>query len=219
MSKLQVRDQNGELVYARPLWTVTVGSWPNNWPITNIWYNYHIRFDAEHFFRFGKSKMLLIGYQSSETLNEENWMQFCMIAYHQLYHARKLVKNVKKKWETKKTPSDAVLSPSKVQRGMGDLLKQLPAITTEVKPRGRPSGNQMGAEIITRPDCEVVKKSASKPKENKGFSINYRFEKNTQILKPKIKYNGIKKESIPTELTEMIDKIQIMPLYEVSIPP
>ena len=77
----------------------------------------------------------------------------------------------------------------------------------------------MGAEIITRPDCEVVKKSASKPKENKGFSINYRFEKNTQILKPKIKYNGIKKESIPTELVMVIDKIQEMPCYEVSIPP
>ena len=219
VARISVRDQTGELVYTRPLWTVTVGSWPNNWPITNIWYNYHTRFDAEHFFRFGKSKMLLVSYQSSETLNEENWMQFCMIAYHQLYHARKLVKNVKKKWETKKTPSDVVLSPSKVQRGMSDLLKQLPAITAEVKPRGIPSGNQMGVEIITRPDCEVVKKSVSKSKENKGFSINYRFEKNTQILKPKIKYNGIKKESIPTELTEMIDKIQTMPCYEVSIPP
>ena len=50
--------------------------------------------------------MLLVGYQSSETLNEENRMQFCMIAYHQLYHAKKLVENVKKKWETKKTPSE-----------------------------------------------------------------------------------------------------------------
>ena len=65
----------------------------------------------------------------------------------------------------------------------------------------------------------MTRHQAEKPKENKGFSINYRFEKNTQILKPKIKYNGIKKESIPTELTEMIDKIQTMPCYEVSIPP
>ena len=124
-----------------------------------------------------------------------------------------------KKWETKKTSSDEVLSPSKVQRGMGDLLKQLPAITAEVKPRGIPSGNQMGAKIIARPDYEVVKKSASKPKENKGFSINYRFENNSRILKPRIKYNGIKKDGIPTEITSMIDTIQKMPLYEVSIPP
>ena len=142
-----------------------------------------------------------------------------MISYHQLYYARKLVKNVKKKWETKKTHSNEVLSPSRVQRGMGDLLKQLSAFSKEVKTRSRPSGNQMGAEIITRPDCEVIKKSASKSKENKGFSINYRFEKNTQILKSRIKNNGIKKESIPTEIASMIDTIQEMPLYEVSIPP
>ena len=102
---------------------------------------------------------------------------------------------------------------------MGDLLKQLPIITEEVKPRGRPGGNQPGVKIVTRTDCEVVKKSASKPINKNGFSINYRFEKNTQILKPKIKYNGIEKESIPTEITEVIDKIQKMPLFEVSIPP
>lgn len=219
VARITVRNQAGGLVYTRPLWIVIVGVWPSYWPITYIWHDYHARFDVEHFFRFGKSHLLLVKYQSAETLNEENWKQFCMIVYHQLYHARKLVKNVKKKWETKKTPSDEVLSPSRVQRGMGDLLKQLPAITEEVKPRGRPAGNQMGAEIITRPDCEVVKKSALKHIEKKGFSINYRFQKNTQILKPRIKYNGIEKESIPTEITEVIDKIQIMPLFEVSIPP
>ena len=34
-----------------------------------------------------------------------------------------------------------------------------------------------GAEIIARPNCEVVKKSVSKLKENKGSSINYRRKK------------------------------------------
>jgi hypothetical protein len=156
-----------------------------------------------------------VDYQSSETLNEENWKQFCIISYHQIYHARKLVNNIKKKWETKKTTSDEVLSPSRVQRGMGELLKQLPAITEEVKPRGVPTGNQMGAKIIARPDCEVVKKSALKPTDTRVLSINYRFEKGSNILKPRIKYNGIEKSSIPTEMTDMIDEIQKRPLFEV----
>jgi hypothetical protein len=215
VARITVRNQVGDLVYARPLWTVISGSWPSNWPITYIWYDYHIRFDAEHFFRFGKSKILLVDYQSSETLNEENWKQFCIISYHQIYHARKLVNNIKKKWETKKTTSDEVLSPSRVQRGMGELLKQLPAITEEVKPRGVPTGNQMGAKIIARPDCEVVKKSALKPTDTRVLSINYRFEKGSNILKPRIKYNGIEKSSIPTEMTDMIDEIQKRPLFEV----
>ena len=129
------------------------------------------------------------------------------------------MKNVKKAWETKKAPNDEILSPSRVQRGMGDLLKNLPVITEEVKPRGIPTGNQSGVKIITRSDCGVVKKSASKPVDKKGFSINYRFEKNSRILKPRIKYNGIEKASIPTEITDVIDNIQKMPLFEVSIPP
>ena len=98
---------------------------------------------------------------------------------------------------------------------MGELLKEFPAITEEVKPRGIPSGNKMGVKIITRPDCEVMKKSALKPTDTRGLSINYRFEKGSDILKPRIKYNGIEKSSIPAEMTDMIDKIQKMPLFEV----
>ena len=33
-------------------------------------------------------------FQTSETIHEENWMQFSMIAYHQQYHARTLAKNI-----------------------------------------------------------------------------------------------------------------------------
>ena len=219
VARITVRNQSGELVYARPLWTMIVGSWPSDWAITDIWHDYRLRFDAEHFFRFGKSRLLLVNYQSPDVLNEENWKQFCMIAYHQLYHARKLVKNVRKAWETKKTIHDEVLSPSRVQRGMGDLLNQLPDIVGEVKPRGKPAGNHPGAKIITRADCGVVKKTSLKPIDNRGVAINYRFEKNSKFLKPRIKYNGIEKASIPAEITEVIDKIQKMPLLEVLIPP
>jgi hypothetical protein len=219
VARITVKNQAGDLIYARPLWTMIVGLWPSDWPITNIWHDYRLRFDAEHFFRFGKSRLLLVNYQSPDVLNEENWKQFCIIAYHQLYHARKLVKNIRKAWETKKAISDEVLSPSRVQRGMGDLLNQLPDIAKEVKPRGKTTGNRTGVKIITRPDHGVVKKTSPNPMDKRGFSINYRFEKNSKFLKPRIKYNGIEKASIPTEITDVLDKIQKMPLLEVLIPP
>jgi hypothetical protein len=139
--------------------------------------------------------------------------------YHQLYHARKLVKNVRKAWETKKVIHDDVLSPSRVQRGMGDLLNQLPCIVEEVKPRGKSTGNRPGAKIITRADRGVVKKTSPKPIDKRGVSINYRFEKNSTFLKPRIKYSGIEKASIPTEIAAVINKIQKMPLLEALIPP
>ena len=214
-ARITVRDFHGELVYARPLWLVIVGSWQSYWPIADIWLCYHHRFDMEHLFKFGKLRLLLTHYKSSYSLNEENWKQYCMIAHHQLYHGRKLVGNINKSWETKKVPSDQSLSPSRVQRGMGELLKQLPAITEEVKPRGIPTGNKMGVKIFSRPDCEVIKKSELKPKDTRVLSINYRFKKGSNILKTEIKYNGIEKSSIPAEMTDMIDKIQKMPLFEV----
>ena len=70
-------------------------------------------------------------------------------------------------------------------------------------------------KIITRADCEVVKKSASKPIDKSGLLINYRFEKDSKIFKPRIKYNGIEKSSIPAEIADVIDKIQKMSLFEV----
>jgi len=45
-----------------------------------------------------------------------------------------------------------IVTQQSPKRGTGDLLKQLPAITLKVKLRGRTSGNQMGAEIIVRPE-------------------------------------------------------------------
>ena len=120
-----------------------------------------------------------------------------MIATHQLYHGRKLVNNIK------------------VSRRKAAYLDYLPAITEEVQPRGIPTGNKMGVKIITRPDCEVIKKSPLKPIDIRGLSINYRFKKDSDILKPRIKYNGIEKSSIPAEIADIIDKIQKMPLLEV----
>jgi hypothetical protein len=85
VARITVKNQTGDLVYARPLWTMVVGSWPSDWPITYIWHDYHLRFDVEHFFRFGKSRLLLVNYQSPEVLNEENWKQFCMVAYPEYF--------------------------------------------------------------------------------------------------------------------------------------
>ena len=78
-------------------------------------------------------------------------MQFCcMIAYHQIYKASK--ESQEKMRDQKDSKWGNIVTQQSPKRGTGDLLKQLPAITLEVKLRGRTSGNQMGAEIIARPE-------------------------------------------------------------------
>ena len=51
---------------------------------------YRQRFDIEHFFRFGKNKLLLNKLQTPDSVHEETWWHLVMIAYVQLYLARKI---------------------------------------------------------------------------------------------------------------------------------
>ena len=71
----------------------------------------------------GQQKLLMVAFQTSETINEENWMQFGMVAYHQLYHARNFAKDLPRAWEKKKKDNTAALSPSRVQRDIPRLLE------------------------------------------------------------------------------------------------
>ena len=51
---------------------------------------YQTRFDIEHFFRFGKQKLLLTRFQTPEVVREENWWQLSPLAFAQLWLARHL---------------------------------------------------------------------------------------------------------------------------------
>jgi hypothetical protein len=138
---------------------VIVGEWPDNWPVTFFWKFYTSRFDIEHFFKFAKQRLLMTKFQTSDTIHEENWMQFSMISYHQLYHARTLAKNIPMPWEKKEKNISAentcknstkvkdILPPTRVQRDMPNLLKQLPKIKADLKIRGIPEGRKKGDKI------------------------------------------------------------------------
>ena len=49
--------------------------------LKEIYEAYNQRYDLEHFFRFGKQKLLLDAYQTPETRHEENWWELAHIAY------------------------------------------------------------------------------------------------------------------------------------------
>ena len=46
------------------------------------------RYDIEHFFRFGKDKLLMAKHQTPDVKHEEAWWRFVFIAYVQLYLSR-----------------------------------------------------------------------------------------------------------------------------------
>lgn len=215
--RIMVSDKAGKAIYKNPLWLVMVGNWPIHWFISQYWYFYCARFDIEHYFRFGKQRLLMVNFQTSETINEENWMQFGMIAYHQLYHARHLAKDLPRPWEKKRSSDTSVLSPSRVQRDMPRLLEALPTITTEVKVRGISEGRKVGAKTGSRKNSEVVRKSTIKAQPRKHIGIIWPIETLGNFLKPRIKSNGIEKDNIPEEIMKTFRKVEnIVP---ACIPP
>ena len=97
--KVCVHKASGKLLFKKPLWLVVAGKKQSELSLRDIFDCYRQRFDIEHFFRFGKNKLLLDKSQTPDIEHEEAWWQLCMMAYVQLYLARDLAKNTPTPWE------------------------------------------------------------------------------------------------------------------------
>ena len=88
-------DEEGEAVFARPVWLIVVGKRRAELSLEDIYEAYFSRNRLEHFFRFGKQKLLLLeeyspganDFQTPETPREETWWRICHLAYLMLWKA------------------------------------------------------------------------------------------------------------------------------------
>jgi hypothetical protein len=76
-------NDEGEMAFRRPLWLIIVGELRHKLGLLDSYPADRQRFDIEHFFRFGKQKLLLDKIQSPESVYEETWWQLCQLAYLQ----------------------------------------------------------------------------------------------------------------------------------------
>lgn len=149
---------SGELLFKRPLWLSVVGNKRFELPLSDVFESYRQRFDIEHFFRFGKNKMLLDKSQTPELEHESAWWQICMIAYVQLYLARNLANNVATPWG-KYLKSDNLMSPTKVQKDFGRIIRLIGTPALPPKPRKKAPGRQKGDVQPKRERHPVVMKN------------------------------------------------------------
>ena len=71
----------------------------------------------EHFFRFGKQKLLMTAYSTPDVDHEENWLKLTLIAYVNLWAARNLTVVLPRHWEQYLRSNKLVkITPSLVQR-------------------------------------------------------------------------------------------------------
>ena len=83
--QISILDKNQKEVHKRPLWLCVFGARRNDVSAIDAYKNYKSRYDIEHFFRFGKQKILFTSYQTPKVEHEELWWKLCLIAYAQLY--------------------------------------------------------------------------------------------------------------------------------------
>lgn len=170
--RARVLDHEGQMVFTRPLWLVVAGQRRQELSLLEIWEAYHQRYDLEHFFRFGKQRLLLDAYQTPETAHEENWWTLVQLAYFHLWMARDQAVKAPRPWERylprfHTPPEDGDIarratssSPSDVQRDMARIIRQIGTPAQIPKPRGKSPGRSLGHGPGKRPRLAVIKKSA-----------------------------------------------------------
>lgn len=156
-----VYKESGKLFFKKPLWLIVSGEKRIRLSLKNIFYAYRQRFDIEHFFRFGKNKLLMDKSQTPDVEHEEAWWQLIMIAYTQLYLARDVAKKTPKPWE-KYLPSfksEKEISPTQVQKDFGRIIQTLGTPALPPKRLKKAPGRQKGEKQIPRVRHPVVQKS------------------------------------------------------------
>jgi hypothetical protein len=161
--RITVTDDNGKAVYRRPMWIIVIGERRYEISVLEAYNAYGQRFDIEHFFRFGKNKLLMDDYQTSDVEHEENWWEIVSLSYIQLWSAARIAQTCLRPWERylpivqdKKTD---LSSPSMVQRDMKRIIAQAGTSAKPPKPRGKSPGRQKGYSPGRRNRCPVIKKS------------------------------------------------------------
>jgi hypothetical protein len=205
--RISVKDEENKPVFVESLWLVVVGAKATRLEIETLWYCYKSRFDIEHFFRFGKLHLLMNAYQTPDTVHEENWMQYVILSYHQLFHARQNAQHIRNPWEQKNQETKP-LSPSQVLRDMPRLLKISGPLSLPVRSRGIPQGRTTGELIGNREPQNIVVKLKKSNEEKPSILIKVAFDKDNQIQKHRIKCNGVELEELPSTAKKIITSIK-----------
>jgi len=156
-----VVDEQGQPVFQRALWLIVSGERRGELSLLEAWDAYRQRYDLEHFFRFGKQRLLMAAYQTPEVEHEENWLTLVQLATVQLWLACDLADVQMRPWERYLPQrASAVASPSQVQRNWERIIRLIGTPAQPPKRRGNALGRAKGAYPERRPRRPVVKKSA-----------------------------------------------------------
>lgn len=153
-------DQDGKLAFQNPLWVLAIGERRQKLSALQIYQAYCQRYDLEHFFRFGKQKLLLDAFQTPVTHHEEKWWRLVALAYLQLWAARTCVQSLPRPWERYlPATQNKIISPTSVQRDLPRIIRQIGIQAPNPKRRGKSPGRCKATSLEPRPRLPVVRKA------------------------------------------------------------
>jgi len=165
-------DKDGRAIYKNPLWIAVQGKRRVELTTKEIFVYYHRRYDIEHYFRFGKDKLLFASFQTPTAEHEEYWWHLTSLAYVQLYLAREQITLLPKPWERyldnykSKNNVVSVATPSQTQRAFSSILNKIGTPAKLPVKRGNPLGRKKGEFQEKRTLHPVYYKSAKKNETN-----------------------------------------------------
>jgi hypothetical protein len=163
--RIRLLTADGQAVFKRDLWLVVVGEHRQDLSLLEVQQTYFQPYDLEHFFRFGKQRLLLASFQTPDDEHEVTWVQLVQLAYVQLYLARTLAGSSLRPWERylPARPSETA-TPTMTQRAFGSIIRQIGTPAAAPKPRGKAPGRAEGTYPAPRLSQPVIKKAAKQAK-------------------------------------------------------
>ena len=167
--RVQLLDSTtGKPLFKKCMWLCVWGERRMELRAEEIYWAYRNRYDIEHFFRFGKQRLLLDKYQTPDEEHFQNWMEVVNLAYwllvvgkqeasHMIHKWQQYDKNYKNRvqYKMQKTPSQVQLQLSGIILGFDqeDFLPKL-----QIKGKGR----KVGQTQPKRKKFPVLKKKKKK---------------------------------------------------------
>jgi len=157
--RIVVRDEDGQPRFTHPLWVLVIGPRRLELSLEQIFQAYSQRSDLEHFFRFGKQKLLMADYQTPDLEREERWWHLVHLAYLQLWVAHDAAAHSPRPWE-RYLPQHKLekITPTLVQRDFDRLISQFGTPAKVPKPRGKSPGRKKGFRLPPRVHHKVLRK-------------------------------------------------------------
>jgi hypothetical protein len=162
---VRLLDEHEQPIFKHPLWLKVHGQRRHELSAQELYLAYLQRADLEHFWRFGKQRLLLASFQTPDVEHEESWLQLVQLAYTQLFLIHPLLSTLPRPWERHLPAANyTVASPTQALRQAATILRQIGTPALPPKPRGNSSGRPLGFKPAPRSRPPIVKKHKKAPK-------------------------------------------------------